>query len=743
MNIDSLKNALYLTSFGLGLASTIAIFNPSSNIKTIGTFGLGVSVAGVVYGELLTGKATNQIETIKRDLDKDLSEKVQQVKALQTTVDKLLAEVTAGKTVVTVLQEELETTQSIITAKNIELSAATASVAELRDKLRDVGRFSTGEAHQIVRKTYDRSVKKVESLLNALTRNYSYVAEELEPLYLEVDSLRLRFSKQLEEYETLESFNELLDIGLEFQERIIDRCTELKVKAQTIVIRYLSSYIEDSVPFSDYETHIQNLAARAGEQIELLKEQHFLNQKALAQEWVVSNEEHVTRYETEFAEALNTAKYSIGRMQQMEQTINDLTNKIAELEKPIEWRSNILDAQKVGNLIIRYLWRQGVRLDRAFIDNDPYEPILYFNANRLDDVVKVDEINKFSEALQQHVDLVLDPPHFSYNGQYGLLQTKIKLATKPKPTKDELVSRIPDCKSLVSKSKRGFLITGHPGAGKTSAMKAIAQWLGNENSMKLALNPHADDKSSFEDSGFVELNDLEDIYQAIAQLDIELKLRGEDKTRRQTLIVAVDELGRILKDEPKELDVMEVLRQAAVEGRKFNVIVLIGNHSQTTTAIDMDSQFRDSFYQLFLCGAAVSRINMPNAPALKQYEEEWIRSSAYPVLIGINGRFQSCQHPTHWTYKEYQDSGNPPIGLVEMKPNTVFIGKKTYCPTVQTAILNDSDKELIAQNKHIVNIKTGAGLSRLIEIVKGLKASKSDEYKRVKDEISEYLKSLG
>jgi DNA polymerase III delta prime subunit len=357
-------------------------------------------------------------------------------------------------------------------------------------------------------------------------------------------------------------------------------------------------------------------------------------------------------------------------------------------------------------------------------------------------VVKVDEINKFSEALQQHVDLLLEPPHFSYNGQYGLLQTKIKLATKPKPTKDELVAKIPDCKSLVSKAKRGFLITGHPGAGKTSVIKAIAQWLGNENSMKLALNPHSDDMSRFDDCGFVELNHLDDIYEAIVQLDIELKLRGEDKTRRQTLIVAVDELGRILKDEPKELDVMEVLRQAAVEGRKFNVIVLIGNHSQTTTAIDMDSQFRDSFYQLFLCGAAVSRINMPNAPALKQYEEEWIRTAAYPVLIGINGRFQSCQHPTHWTYKEYQDSGNPPIGLMEMKPIVVTIGKKTYSPTIETAILTDADKELIAQNKHIVNIKTGAGLSRLIEIIKGVKASKSDEYKRVKDEILEYLKSL-
>jgi hypothetical protein len=127
---------------------------------------------------------------------------------------------------------------------------------------------------------------------------------------------------------------------------------------------------------------------------------------------------------------------------------------------------------------------------------------------------------------------------------------------------------------------------------------------------------------------------------------------------------------------------------------------------------------------------------------LKQYEEEWIRMAAYPVLIGINGRFQSCQHPTHWTYKEYQDSGNPPIGLVEIKPNAVLIGKKTYSPTVQTAILNDADKELIAQNKHIVNIKTGAGISRLIEIVKGLKASKSEEYKRVKDTILEHLKTL-
>ncbi|MBW4597606.1 MAG: AAA family ATPase [Brasilonema angustatum HA4187-MV1] len=764
--IDSLKNKIFLASFSVGIVSTVAVLNPNLSIKLFGGFGVGASVAGVALGELITGQSVNIGLKSKEAFEKELSEKSTQVTNLQTTVDNLVKKSSS------VLNEELTTkNQEIADLKSVvaqlnttilhnydirkllednlvkvreTLANKEAELKEVQTSLQNVGNFSTTEAYNIVKNTYARSVKKVEALLDALIRNHPQVAEFLQEVLLEVDNLRNRFIKKLSNYEELNSFDELLDVGLSLQEEIIDRCVSLKIKGQTIVIRFLQDFVNDAVPYTNHEKYISDLLHQAETQILETQKQGEQNKRAIAQEWVDSNNEMVERYEGEFSEVLNHAKHSVSRMQTMEQTICDLNQRINELEKPQEWRSNVLDAQKVGNSIIRFYWSQGIRLDRAFINNDPYEPVLYFASSRLDDITKIEELNKFSDSVQQHVELLLEPPHFSYNGEYGLLQTKIKLAIKPKLSKEELTDKIPDCKSVVSKAKRGFLITGHPGAGKTSAMKAISQWLGNEDTMRIALNPHDDETSSFTDSGFIELNDLEEIYEAIRQLDTELKLRGEDKTRRQTLIIAIDELGRIIKDAPDDLDVMEVLKQAAVEGRKLSIIILLGNHSQTTKAIEMDAQFRGAFYQLFLVGGATDKVNGIGAPALKQHEINWINSVAYPVLTIFNGRGVACQHPTHWAYKEYQDSGNPPMGLEDIDPITVTLGNQLYSPSmiIERELLSDADKSLIIKNKDVVNLKTTSGISTLIETVKGVKASKSEEYKRIKEAVLEYLKTI-
>ncbi len=535
-------------------------------LQQLGYASLGGAIASVVIGELITSAAATTEERKKREFSQSLADKDTATRELQKTVDKLLIEADNFKALKTTLSGQIEKSEKLLHQRDGELRAARIEIGNLKHKLQEVGRFSASEAYQIVRTTYSRSVKKLESLLDALVRNYPDVREELDQVYIDVDSLRVRFSLSIEAYEQLQSFDELLDVGLEIQELIIDRCVELKVKAQTIVIRYLDEIVNDSVPFSDYETHIHNLTAKAAEEVQKREEEHRLNQQSLAQEWVTANNQHIENYQTEFTDVLNTAKISVGRLQEFEKTIEQLTNRIQELEKPIEWRIAVHDAQRVGNTIIRFFAAQGIRLDRSHIDNDPYEPILYFHVNRLDDVVVADDLNKFSQILQQYCELVLEPVHFTYNGELGLMQTKVKLAKKPKPTKEELSARIPDCKSLVSKARRGFLITGHPGAGKTSAMKAIAQWLGGEDAMRLALNPHSDEKSDFSDAGFVEINEMEEIYSAIEELDEELRLRGGDASRRQTLIIAIDELGRILKDAPSDLDVMEIVKQAAVEG---------------------------------------------------------------------------------------------------------------------------------------------------------------------------------
>uniref|UniRef100_A0A0C1RNF2 AAA+ ATPase domain-containing protein n=1 Tax=Tolypothrix bouteillei VB521301 TaxID=1479485 RepID=A0A0C1RNF2_9CYAN len=353
---------------------------------------------------------------------------------------------------------------------------------------------------------------------------------------------------------------------------------------------------------------------------------------------------------------------------------------IAELKQPIRWCVATRDDLRIGNGIIAYFEQLGLILDRAYSEYRKHEAVLYFHTDRNKRTILVGELNDHKERLQQLLH-TLSPVVWEYDGTQGLMKCLVQIANTPTPPKEDVTKSIPHCIELVKHSKRGFLVSGHPGSGKSSSMKAIACWLGDKNSMRLSLNPHQDEHNTFVDAGFVELNDLPTIYDAILALNTELLYRAEDPKRRQLLIVIVDELGRLLLDAPKDLDVMEVLRQAAVEGRKMNVIVLIGNHSQTTSAIDMDSEFRSAFYQLFLVGAARHKLNMPNAPKLKPSDENFISTAPYPVLVSINGKFEVCQHPTHSVYREYRDSGLPPIGIEKLSPNDVKIGDKTFAAT--------------------------------------------------------------
>jgi len=94
------------------------------------------------------------------------------------------------------------------------------------------------------------------------------------------------------------------------------------------------------------------------------------------------------------------------------------------------------------------------------------------------------------------------------------------------------------------------------------------------------------------------------------------------------------------------------------------MIVIIGSHSQTTKAIDMDSEFRGAFYQIFLVGAARTAIEQPHRnTSLKPQQLQWIRETAYPAMLLANSQYSLIKHPTHGDYEEYRDEGNYPENL--------------------------------------------------------------------------------
>ncbi|MEM6399124.1 MAG: hypothetical protein AAF757_02670, partial [Cyanobacteria bacterium P01_D01_bin.116] len=146
-------------------------------------------------------------------------------------------------------------------------------------------------------------------------------------------------------------------------------------------------------------------------------------------------------------------------------------------------------------------------------------------------------------------------------------------------------------------------------------------------------------------------------------------------------------------------------RQIAVEGRKLELIVIVGNHSETTKALNIDGQFRSAFYQLFLVGAARYVLDQPNKNArLTQHKENHIINAAYPALLVANNKYDVVKHPTHGEYTEYQDSGNIPENLEDWDINNLNI---PIVEKYKSWLIND-DSELEDVNQVKVSHNQGS-----------------------------------
>ncbi|WP_407884211.1 hypothetical protein [Scytonema sp. NUACC26] len=605
--------------------------------------------------ETTVGEKTNLLNEI---------EKLYEVRKQELDITK--SSLDSANTAIAVLSQKLRETEQSIAAKKRELEEKLSrDDTRLNEYLQQFRSDFVYEFTEWLNEYYKRLESNINSRINH-KHTIQLAKEKLEDLLLNVQQQHSEHLNLVNNIVGFEHPQEMLDSILDVHSVVTEQVIALRVRFRNLL--NLDERIQLNACFEKLGEIRQLYVPRAKALDEL---------NDMAETSRASLERIYNRVDENDTELNNT----INQVSDLLAQIEEKNLLIAELRQPIRWSVATRDDLRIGNGIIAYFEQLGLILDRAYSEYRKHEAVLYFHLDRNKRNILVAELNEHKERLQQILH-TLSPITFEYDGTQGLMRCLVQIANAPIPPKEDITKSIPHCIDLVRHSKRGFLVVGAPGSGKSSSMKAIAQWLGGDtHTMRLALNPHQDEHNTFVDAGFIEVNDLPTIYDCIAELNNELIYRAEDTTRRQMLIVVVDELGRLLVDPPKNLDVMEVLRQCAVEGRKFNVIVLIGNHSQTTTAIGMDSQFREAFYQLFLVGAARHKMNMPNAPKLKPSDENFISTAPYPVLVSINGKFDVCQHPTHHVYREYRDSGLPPIGLEKLSPNDVVIGDKTFTAT--------------------------------------------------------------
>jgi hypothetical protein len=668
-------------ALSLGVLSFGAFFIAPQNLKTLASAGIGSAATLLIATEIISSglqrekqesddavsKLQSTVTLALKERDQvrlELSKSNSDLELLRTKKEDELTNVSSHfQTLKNKLDEQKETLQNQVISLQSENST-------LRGELKAVSNFTTEQAYSIIKNSYEFSIKQLDGTITAHKRNYPDLIEFFEQIENEVLGVKKWSLSELENYQRLNSFEQLIDVGLELSARIINKCFALKIKCYTYLIRYFQDEMKDSIPLQQHELDIEAINDAAINAIESYKSQAQNQIESIAKNFVYKLETLKQNYQEDYTQAIETAKLSIGKQEKLVEHLATLENELASHEVPQLFTPATREDYRIANKIIEFLYNQGIILDKSHSEYKKHSALCYFQPRQN---IALSDLNNYSEKLMRHSGTIA--PVIFKNTDTGLIVSELAISTKEQQAKaEDMTAKIPTCKSIVETSSRGFLITGHPGSGKSSAMRIIGQWLGGEEAMKLALIPHADDVDSFERSGFTVIGDKETIYVAIRELNQELLLRGQDGYRRKLLIICIDELASIIKDAPKGLEVMEVLRQAAVEGRKLNIIVLLGNHSQTTTAIDMDSQYREAFVQLFLVGAATHKLNMPNAPQLKQYESDWIQQSAYPCLVAINGKYQACQHPTHSAYNRYQDKGLPPIGIADMEQVSIAVG---------------------------------------------------------------------
>jgi hypothetical protein len=442
-DLNTLKNRLFIFSFGLGLASTVGVFQPNPAIKDIAKVALCFSVSSVILGELLVGSAMSNKSNESRKFQDLIDEKEKENRAITKNLDATINELKSSQDKNLLADSALVESFEIINTRKAQVQNLEAKLAylqnnelaDLKAKLREVGKFNTERAHQLVRDVYNRSIKKLEAHLEALMRNYKPIADDINKVLIDADKFRNRYLKKLEEYEQLTSFDDLLDIGLDMQQKIIEGCIELRVKAQQICIRYLDNLIENAVDISQYEQDIEKLQNLAGQTIHQLKAENEAQVRAIVSDWVVANNEHVRNYEINYTELIEDGKMAVAMLRERDYMIQEINQELEELRKPWNFTGSI-DYALAGNAIINFYYRAyGYKLDAIAWNETETGYTLTFATGRNQTYLTADMLED-KDNMHQLAGLTnaLTLPKFTPNYQSGLMTLSIQTRQATKKT---------------------------------------------------------------------------------------------------------------------------------------------------------------------------------------------------------------------------------------------------------------------------------------------------------------------
>ena len=180
MNFQDLRNVFFIGSIGLTLASTVGVVIGKDIVRNVGFAGIGAGLSTLVTLEVLSGSLSKQSKELNDKNSEELKAKGKQINELKQSIQSLESKIATTKKELedsqTGLNQALiafKSSESALKTKQQELQESQYQIHKLKNDIANIGNFNASESHRIVRDTYNRQVKKVECLLNALIRNYT------------------------------------------------------------------------------------------------------------------------------------------------------------------------------------------------------------------------------------------------------------------------------------------------------------------------------------------------------------------------------------------------------------------------------------------------------------------------------------------------------------------------------------------------------------------------------------------
>jgi hypothetical protein len=236
---------------------------------------------------------------------------------------------------ITIVIEEIETLQ-------LERSEQQAELDTCQQALKEARFFNKETAHDLVEECHRIARIKCECHIAALLRNYAECEPQLTAINLELEAMKARFLDKISDFKTLNTFDDVIDEGLNLQKLMITQYIELRCKAQSVVITYLLGITKDAVPYPDFQKYVESYQFRLD---------------STAQEFTELINDSSNLYSSRINAALEPAKEAL---QQLEVTQYQLQNALTELEetkKPFEF-SGASSFANMANSVSAYYYKR-------------------------------------------------------------------------------------------------------------------------------------------------------------------------------------------------------------------------------------------------------------------------------------------------------------------------------------------------------------------------------------------------